>query len=264
MARPTPALTASFTGLVNGDTPSAISGLTLTASGTNAGSYAIIPSGAADANYAIRYADGTLTIDPAVLSVAADNESAPQGQPDPPLAFTYAGLVNGDNSGVFRGTLTTPANIDSPAGTYAISRGSLSAGENYLIDYVAGTLTVTRAEQTAVQTLTPAADSTSIISTLGQANNYINPTLIMDRDINLVSIIYLGNALPIPFASAAPAAGEGWKEIDSGATLPQRFAITSRSFVGCDGEHDGAIRSLCGEISPVTAVLPRALKPAKR
>ena len=59
----------SYSGLVGGETAAVLSG-SLTYGGTsqgaiNAGSYSIIPSGLTSGNYAITYADGTLTIDPA-------------------------------------------------------------------------------------------------------------------------------------------------------------------------------------------------------
>ena len=61
-----PALTVTYTGFVNGDTlaslttPPTVTTTATTASG--AGSYPIVASGAVDANYAITYVNGTLTV----------------------------------------------------------------------------------------------------------------------------------------------------------------------------------------------------------
>src|SRR5262249_42496223 len=60
---PPPALTASFSGLVDGDTPGDLTGLTLTSAPTNSrvGAYAIDAAGAIDPNYLIHFVPGTLT-----------------------------------------------------------------------------------------------------------------------------------------------------------------------------------------------------------
>src|SRR5437762_3263009 len=103
-----PALTASYSGFVNGDTSASLD--TPVSLGTPAtpsspvASYTITAAGAADANYAITFVNGTLTIAPAPLTIKADDKSRPAGQPNPPLTVTYTGFVNGD----------TVASLDSP------------------------------------------------------------------------------------------------------------------------------------------------------
>jgi len=59
-----PTLTASYSGLVNGDTPAAIAGLTLSTApaSSHAGTYAITAAGAADPDYTITPVNGTLAI----------------------------------------------------------------------------------------------------------------------------------------------------------------------------------------------------------
>src|SRR6185437_599526 len=68
--QPNPALTASYDGLVAGQTPADLTGtLVLTTAATPsspAGSYAIVAGGQSSANYSIRYVDGTLRIAPAL------------------------------------------------------------------------------------------------------------------------------------------------------------------------------------------------------
>ena len=44
---------------------------------------------------------------------------------------------------MFTGELATDATSDSPPGTYEITQGTLSAGDNYTITFTRGTLTVT-------------------------------------------------------------------------------------------------------------------------
>jgi hypothetical protein len=62
---PLPTLTATYTGLVNGDSPADIDtpvSLSTTATGTSVGSFAIVASGAADPNYLITHENGVLTV----------------------------------------------------------------------------------------------------------------------------------------------------------------------------------------------------------
>ena len=142
-----PGLSASYAGLVNGDASSVVTGLqlnTAATAGSNVGSYAITPSGASAANYALTFVPGTLTINSAALTIAADSQSKAFGAANPPLTASYTGLVNGDTPAVISGlTLNTPATTASPAGNYAITLSGASAA-NYTIACVPGTLSVTR------------------------------------------------------------------------------------------------------------------------
>ncbi|MBA3700069.1 MAG: hypothetical protein H0W78_14565, partial [Planctomycetes bacterium] len=68
----------------------------------------------------------------------------------PTLTPTYSGFVNGDTAGsVLTGSpaLSTTATAGSPVGSYPITvtRGTLSANNNYSLTYVTGSLTVTPA-----------------------------------------------------------------------------------------------------------------------
>jgi hypothetical protein len=140
-----PALRATFTGLVNGDTPAAVSGLRLATAPANshAGGYAITVGGATDSNYAITLVNGTLTITPAPLTITADNQARAYGDANPTLTASYAGLVNGDGPGNLSSTLSviTPATQASPVGGYTITAAGQSSGD-YTITYNPGTLTV--------------------------------------------------------------------------------------------------------------------------
>ncbi|PYJ59783.1 MAG: hypothetical protein DME24_11860 [Verrucomicrobia bacterium] len=145
-----PALTASYSGFVNGDTSASLDtpvslGTPATPSSPVAG-YTITAAGAADANYAITFVNGTLTIAPAPLTIKADDKSRPAGQPNPPLTVTYTGFVNGDTVASLDSpvVLSTTANSTSPAGSYPIT-ASGATDANYTITFVNGTLTVTSA-----------------------------------------------------------------------------------------------------------------------
>jgi len=88
----------------------------------------------------------TLTVNPAPLTVTATNELMSYGGTVPALAYTYAGLVNGDTSATFTGGLTTTASSSSSVGGYAITQGTLSAtGNDTIGTFNAGALTITMA-----------------------------------------------------------------------------------------------------------------------
>src|SRR6185295_15916825 len=147
-----PALTVSYSGFVNGDTPGSLTTpptVTTTATASSGvGTYAITASGAvsSNANYTINYVSGTLTVTPAVLTVTATNKTRTYGAPSPTFTASFAGFVNGDTAASLGGTLVvnTTATASSPVGTYAITPSGLTSS-NYTISYVNGTLTVTAA-----------------------------------------------------------------------------------------------------------------------
>ena len=142
-----PPLTATYSGFVNGDTASSLTAppvlATIATAASPVGSYPITAGGAADPNYTISYASGTLTVSPAALTITAANASKVYGAALPTLSATYSGFVNGDsaNSLTTPPTLTTTATASSPVGTYPITAGG-AADPNYTISYARGTLTV--------------------------------------------------------------------------------------------------------------------------
>ena len=97
-----PALTVSYSGFVNGDTPASLTTpptITTTATAASGvGTYPITASGAAssNANYTISYASGTLTVTPAALTVTATNKTRTYGAANPAFTASFAGFVNGD------------------------------------------------------------------------------------------------------------------------------------------------------------------------
>jgi hypothetical protein len=96
--QPNPAFTATFAGLVNGDTPAALSGAlafsTPAGAGSPPGAYPITPSGLSSANYTITFAAGTLTVNPVVglVAVGAGPGGGPAVKvfnPDGTLRFSF-------------------------------------------------------------------------------------------------------------------------------------------------------------------------------
>ncbi len=145
-----PALTVTYTGFVNNEsaavltTPPTINTTATTASGV--GNYPVTAAGAAADNYEITYTDGTLTVNPATLTITADNKTRVYGTVNPALTVTYTGFVNGDDAAglTTAPAINTTAAITAAAGTYPINVSG-AAAVNYTVTYVAGTLTVTNA-----------------------------------------------------------------------------------------------------------------------
>jgi len=104
-----PALTVSYGGLVNGDTPATFGvspnvAPSMTAPATNhVGVYsgAIVASGAMDADYTITYVLGNLTVTPATLTITANDQTMIYGGVLPALTVTYSGLANGHTPTTF-------------------------------------------------------------------------------------------------------------------------------------------------------------------
>jgi len=159
---PNPALTATFTGLTNGDTPAAIPGVTLTTPATiasNVGNYAINVASGANPNYTIAYVNGQLAITPAPLTIAANDASRRFGTPNPPFTATSTGFKLGQTVGDLAGTLvfTTPATLLSPPGSYVVTPGGVSSA-NYTITFVNGRLVVEATAPPADHALVTAVD----------------------------------------------------------------------------------------------------------
>jgi uncharacterized protein YegJ (DUF2314 family) len=146
---PNPVLTYSLIGLLNGDTTSGSATLATTAqTPSGAGSYPITFTGtlSASSNYNVTYANGTLTVNPAILTVTSGNAISAVGLSNltfAPPAIT--GFVNNDPATVVNGVASqwTTAKTSSPAGNYPITPaiGTLFA-TNYTFAFVSGTLNV--------------------------------------------------------------------------------------------------------------------------
>jgi filamentous hemagglutinin family protein len=161
-------VTAGATTTYNGTAVSGLSGLTYSIAspdtshllGTavysnpnmvNAGSYAnAAPTGlySDQQGYLISTASGTVTINPAPLTVSASAASKTYGQTATPSAFTSTGLLNSETIGGV--SQTSPGSVATAnVGSYALTPSGATGGSfnaaNYSISYVDGTLTVTPA-----------------------------------------------------------------------------------------------------------------------
>lgn len=162
-----PALTVTYTGLVNGETSKVISGLKVTTTAlatSKVGDYSISASQAIAANYSITFQTGTLTVTKASLTITAENKSVLFSSPLPALTARYTGLVNGDNASAITGLiLSTTATPSSGPGAYMINASGASS-DNYNIQLVNGTL--------AIQQSPAFTSNNSASFTKGQTNSF--------------------------------------------------------------------------------------------
>ena len=144
-----PALTYTVSGLVDGDT---ITGELTRAAGENVGSY-VISQGTLTAgdNYTITFTGAELAIGAKALTITAEAKTKTYGEADPALTYTVSGLVDGNT---ISGELTRAAGEN--VGSYAISQGTLTAGNNYTITFTGAELTIEKAAITIM-----AADKSS-------------------------------------------------------------------------------------------------------
>lgn len=83
------------------------------------------------------------------LTITADNKAKVYGAALPAFTASYAGFVNGDTSASVTGLqFTTSATLGSNVGTYTITPFGAVAPSTYVLGYVAGTLTISRAPLT--------------------------------------------------------------------------------------------------------------------
>lgn len=88
-------------------------------------------------------ADGYQEIKPAAITVTAEAKTKEEGEADPVLTYTVAGLVGTDK---LTGALTRDPG-EAP-GTYAIKQGSLAATENYILNFVGASLNIVARPET--------------------------------------------------------------------------------------------------------------------
>ncbi|GEM_PF-1599657 len=149
-----PVFTFEYDGFVNGDNADALSSLpvasTAATSESAVGEYTIAVADAVSANYVITYVPGTLSIASALLTIKADNQMMVYGDVVPQLTYTIDGFADGDDISVLT-TLPTIASVvtgQSGAGIYDIEVADAVA-PNYAIEYINGTIEVTKAMLTA-------------------------------------------------------------------------------------------------------------------
>ncbi|MDD5335186.1 MAG: MBG domain-containing protein [Rhodoferax sp.] len=190
--------------------------LTYSGGGTSVGSYTITPGGlySNQKGYIINYANGTATINPAHLTVTADDKTRVYGAANPALSTTVSGFVNGETASTAAGyagagTAATTASAVTAVGTAAITAGagSLTATNYDFPTLVNGTLTINPAPLTVT--------ASNVSKTYGQV-----PTLSAFTTAGLVNGETIGSVSETSPGAAATAAvaGSPYVITPSGAT----------------------------------------------
>ena len=228
-----PVLGGTLSGLVNGDN---ITGtyVTAAATGSPAGGYAINPvlvdPNGRLGNYSVTTNSGTLTVNQALLVVAANNTNRVYGATNPVFTYTVGGFVNGDTAAILSGSpvLTTAAVSNSPVGNYPIvlTSGTLSA-TNYSLSFTNGVLTV----NLAAPAISPAG---------GTFTNFVSVTV---SDASPGAVIYytLDGTTPTsgstiytgPFTLNNSATVNAWAyEAEAGGSAVASVVFYSSNFLG--------------------------------
>src|SRR5207247_2222883 len=210
----TPDGTTQFTtsGLVNSDT---VTSVTLASAGyaapvTVAGSpYAITPSAATGSglsNYNISYANGTLTVSAAPLTITAKHQGKTYGTaltPDGTTQFTTSGLVNSDAvTSVTLASAGYAATATVAGSPYAITP-SAAAGTglgNYNISYANGTLTVSAAPLTITPPIQGKTYGTAL--TPDGTTQFTTSGLVNSDTVTSVTLASAGYAAPVTVAGS--------------------------------------------------------------
>ena len=230
-----PAYGITYSGFVNGDN---IASLTKAATATStagsapaAGTYPITPAGAVDPNYTFSYVTGTLTVNPASLQVTARAATKVYGAADPAFTYTVSGFVNGNNSSILTGSLSR--NPGEDVGTYPIIQGTLSAGNNYTIDYTGNNLTITKASQhiTWVQSLLSGCDSNVRQIILTGTDNSGLSIVYTSSDSSIASITGDTLTLGLPGTAVITASQPGDGNHTAAASVIDSIDVKSSSLV---------------------------------
>jgi 6-phosphogluconolactonase (cycloisomerase 2 family) len=186
---PNPVFTGTITGLRNGD--NITESFTSAGPASPVGTYAIVPAlvdptGKAG-NYTVTFSNGTLTVTPAPLSVAAANASRLYGDPNPAFTGTITGIKNGDNITASFATAATPA---SAVGTFAIVPTLIDPTaklSNYTVTSTNGTLTINRAPLTVT--------AANVARTFGAANPALTGTITGIKNADNITATYATTAV---------------------------------------------------------------------
>src|SRR5690606_2471139 len=159
-----PMFTVNYSGFVNGEDETSLEGsLEITREqGESVGDYAISASGYTSEKYTVNYMDGNLGIQPGLLSITVDpGQQKVYGQDDPQLSYSVTGFSNGDDQSGMVGVLSREPGED--AGLYAITIGTLSAGNNYNLQIEPSEFEILKADQEIIwnQELSIGCDSRS-------------------------------------------------------------------------------------------------------
>jgi surface protein len=239
-----PALTYSVTGLANGDDHTVITGTLARTAGEDIGTYAINQGTlAVSGNYDIAYTGADFNITKATLNIVADAKSKTYGTNDPALTYTVTGFANGDDHTVITGALTRATG--EAVGTYPITQGTLSAGNNYDIAF-------TGADFTIIETLAITDSSQTNVTCYGGTDG--SATVSISGGTAPYSYSWSPNGGTAPAAAGLAAGTYTVTVTDSnGSIITKVFTITQPQEVAPPTAEE--IQEFCGTANPTISDL---------
>ncbi len=142
-----PALTATVSGLKNGDAESLITYTLSRDEGEDVGEYDIIPEGdEQQGNYRVAFVPGTFTITRNKVIVTANDLNKVYGEDDPEFTATITGLKIGDDENSISFTFERAAGEN--VGEYTVTPFGEATQGNYDVEFKEGKLTIARATAT--------------------------------------------------------------------------------------------------------------------
>jgi hypothetical protein len=226
VGQPNPTLTASYSGLADGDTPASLGGtLTLTTTATTfspPGQYPITVSGLTSANYTIQYVSGTLTVAPGIISLTSSASPSVYGQAVTFTATVTAGgqpiagvSVTFSEGGTLLGSGTTDA---TGAATWTAS--ALTAGSHALTAAWTGS----GRSGSFTQTVNPTV-LTITVGNLTRVYGSANPTPTFDYSgfVNRDTLAVVSGL--VPSTPATPSSGVGSYPITGAGASAANYAF---------------------------------------
>ncbi|GHN02434.1 hypothetical protein WSM22_39230 [Cytophagales bacterium WSM2-2] len=183
-----PALTITYTGFLNGDTPSVIdtppTASTTATTASDVGGYPITLTGGADAVYDLTLIAGNLSVTKANLTVTGSNHSKVYGTANPNPTLSYSGFLNSETTSVLDVLPTVSLNTSdqSNVGTYSVFVNG-GSDNNYNIVRVNGQLTITKASVTA-----KASDRTKIYGNTNPTFPITYTGLLFGQSSNVIDV----------------------------------------------------------------------------
>ena len=208
--------------------------------GTTVGQHWIVPGTYISNNYEISYGLGTLTIEPADLTITAEDKTKTYGEADPELTFTETGLFPDDT---IIGALIREEGED--VGDYAILQGSLSAGDNYTVHYDSANLAI--GQRTMVIGIS-AADKT-YDGTDTVATSALIVSGLVEGDSVIVSSVYgtfetkdvgVDKAVTANVSKSGPDAGNYLANESAGTTATVSVRELEIGITAVDKDYDGS------------------------
>ena len=226
-----PSITPSYSGFQGEDTssvlaipPTCVTAFRVT---SNVGSSPITScSGAVAPNYTFTYVPGSVTINPAPLTVTANNTSMALGASIPAFTYSVAGFLNNDPSSVIGGsaTETTIATSSSAPGVYPISFSSEAlTAANYTFSYFNGSLSIVQAPTVVISATSTLSGSHTSGYTLTITLNNIGTGAASKV---VLSTATLGSVSGTPLPQSVPSIAAGGSAI---------FTVNFAGSAGMDG-----------------------------